>query len=246
MSPESRQQGMQRQFDFSPPRPRPFLTDLPARIDSYEAGVAKFFQWRTGLNYYATIDQIVDFVINTRRGKVLDFYADTGAFALKLAGRKNFSGYIYSYDSNITLLERARQRARHLNLTQSLEFREFDGGQWPVPECFAEVAVSIFDFHRHAAEQFLAEAMRILAPEGHLVLAEMMVPKPAQSSFAWIFKKLQIKYVQKNPAEALAIFYDKEEFIKLLRGAGFRQIVIQGLQPSPAAGGVFSLVAATK
>ena len=247
MSIESRQPGAQKHFDFSPPRPRPFLSDLPARIDVYEEGVARFFEWRTGLNYYATVDQIVDFVITTRRSRVMDLFADTGVFALRLAGRKNFNGKIYSFDSNITLLERARQRARHLSLTQALEFRQHDGARWPVMDGFADVAVSIFDFHRHSAEQFLAEAVRILAPEGHLVLADMIVPESTRNSWVWNLKKLQIKYVQKNPAEALAEYYDKEELIQLLFGAGFRQVVIQGLkQQSPAAGGVFSLVAATK
>ncbi len=246
MNSEGQQPRVQKHFDFSPPRPRPFLSNLPARIDVYEEGVARFFEWRTGLNYYATVDQIVDFVITTRRTRVLDFFADTGVFALKLAGRKNFAGRIYSFDSNITLLERARQRARHLNL-KALEFRHYDGGRWPVPDGFADVAVSIFDFHRHSAEQFLSEAMRVLAPEGHLVLADMIVPESIQSSWAWNLKKLQIKYVQKNPAEALAVYYDREDLIKLLFGAGFRQVVIQGLkQQSQTAGGVFSLVAATK
>jgi ubiquinone/menaquinone biosynthesis C-methylase UbiE len=247
VSIEGHQTGAQKKFDFSPPRPRPFLTNLPARIDTYEEGVAKFFEWRTGLNYYATIDQIADFVINTRRAKILDFFADTGAFALRLAGRKNFNGRIYSFDSNITLLERARQRARHLDLQQNVEFRQHEGGQWPVPDGFAEAAISIFDFHRHSAEQFLAEAVRILAPEGHLLLAEMIVPKSALNSWAWNWKKYHIRYVQKNPAEALGVYFDREELIQLLFAAGFRQVVIQGLkQHGSLAGGVFSLVAATK
>lgn len=223
------------------------MSDLPARIDTYEEGVARFFEWRTGMNYYATIDQIVDFVINTRRSKVLDFFADTGAFTLRLAGRKNFTGKIYSFDSNITLLERARQRARHLNLQPVIDFRHYEGGRWPVPDAFADIAISIFDFHRHSAEQFLAEAVRILAPEGHLLVAEMIVPKSTLGSWAWNWKKLRIKYVHKNPDEALGVYFDREELIQLLFGAGFRQVVIQGLKQQDAiTGEVFSLVAATK
>lgn len=244
---EGHQTGVQKRFDFSPSRPRPFLSNLPARIDTYEEGVARFFEWRTGMNYYATIDQIVDFVINTRRSKVLDFFADTGAFTLRLAGRKNFSGRVYSFDSNITLLERARQRARHLNLQQAIEFRQYEGGRWPVPDGFADIAISIFDFHRHSAEQFLTEAVRILAPEGHLLIAEMIVPKTTLGSWAWNWKKLRIKYVHKNPDEALGVYFDREELIQLVFGAGFRQVVIQGLRQQGAISGeVFSLVAATK
>ena len=112
---------------------------------------------------------------------------------------------------------------------------------------FADIAISIFDFHRHSAQQFLAEAVRILAPEGHLLLAEMIVPKSTLGSLAWNWKRLHIKYVQKNPEEALGVYYDREELIQLLFAAGFRQVVIQGLkQQGTVAGGVFSLVAATK
>ncbi len=247
MSIEGHRAGIQKDFDFSRPRPRPFLSDLPARIDMYEEGVARFFEWRTGLNYYATVDQIVDFVINSGRLKVLDFFADTGVFALRLAGRKNFRGKICSFESNITLLERARERASHLNLLQALEFRQFEGGRWPVPDGFADVAISIFDFHRHSAKQFLDEAVRILAPEGHLVLADLIVPISTRNSWIWNLKKLQIRYVQKNPAEAMGVYYDKEEIIRLLFEAGFRQVVIQGLkQHSWLTGSAFSLVAATK
>jgi ubiquinone/menaquinone biosynthesis C-methylase UbiE len=239
--------GHQREFDFSPPRPRPFLANLPARIDTYEEGVARFFQWRAGLNYYATIDQIVDFVINTRRTRVFDFQSDTGAFALRLAGRKAFTGKICSYDSNITLLERVRQRARHLGLERSVEFRQFEGGRWPVPDGFADIAVSIFDFHRHVAEHFLQEASRILMPEGHLLLAEMIETESSLRSWRWAYRKLHMKYFQKNHAEAQGAYYDRETVIRMLFDAGFRQVIIQGLkeQASPEEG-VFSLIAATK
>jgi ubiquinone/menaquinone biosynthesis C-methylase UbiE len=239
--------GVQKNFDFPPPRPRPFLTDLPARIDRYEEGVARFFEWRTGLNYYATLDQIIDFVINTRRVKVVDFLADTASFALRLAGRKAFLGRIYSFDNNITLLERARQRARHLSLDQVVDFRQFEGTRLPLSDTFAEIAVSIFDFHRHPAEAFLAEAFRVLMPEGHLILAEVLEPKSSRNSLNWALKRIHLKYIQKNPTEALGIYYDREEMIRLVFGAGFRQIIIQGLKaPDSPHQGVFSLIAATK
>lgn len=116
-----------------------------------------------------------------------------------------------------------------------------------MPDGFADIAISIFDFHRHSAEQFLTEAVRILAPEGHLLIAEMIVPKSTLGSWAWNWKKLCIKYVQKNPDEALGVYFDREELIRLMFGAGFRQVVIQGLkQQSAIVGEVFSLVAATK
>jgi len=237
----------QKAFDFTQPRPRPFLSNLPARIDTYEEGLAKYFQWRTGLDYYATIDQIVDFVIGTKRTKVLDFLTDTGTFALRLAGRRGFSGTVHSFDNNITLLERARQRASHLNLQPMVNFSHCAEARLPVSDSFAEIAVSIFDFHRHPASQFLTEALRVLATDGHLLLAEMLEPKTTKNRCAWLWKRLHLMYVQKNPSEAQGVYYDKEEMIDLLFSAGFRQVIIQELSsPKSPDDGVFSLIAATK
>ncbi len=188
-------EGLQKKFDFSPPRPRPFLSNLGARIDRYEEGVARFFHWRTGLDYYATVEQ----------------------------------------------------RARHLKLQHVVEFRQSEEVRLPVEDGFAEVAVSIFHFHRHPARQFLAEAVRILAPEGHLVLAEMLEPKSVPNRLRWAWRRFQLKYVQKNPDEAEGIYYDREELIELLFGAGFRQVIVQGLKKASSPHeGIFSLVAATK
>lgn len=248
MKTEKAGAGIQKKFDFSPPRPRPFLASLPAGIDTYEEGVARLFHWRTGLDYYATIDQIVDFIVNTRRTKIVDLLGDTGTFALRLAGRKAFFGRIHSFDSNVTLLERARQRARHLNLGQVVEFKQFEELGWPLPDGFAEIAVSIFDFHRHQAQPFLREAFRILASEGYLLIGEVIeAEESVQARFKQAWRRFHLKFVQRNPAEAEGVYYDQEELIRLLFETGFRQVVIQGLRsPSSRYDGVFSLVAATK
>jgi ubiquinone/menaquinone biosynthesis C-methylase UbiE len=238
---------IQKKFDFSPPRPRPFLTNLPARIDTYEEGVAQFFRWRTGLDYYATIDQVVDFVINTGRLKVVDLLTDTGTLSLRLAGRKAFLGHVYSFDDNVTLLERARQRARHLNLDRTVEFRGAENAGIPVADGFGELAISFFDFHRHPAMHFLEEAFRILAPSGHLILAEVLEPKSARNIWKSRFRNLKLRWLQKNPAEAQGVYYDREEMIPMLFESGFSQVIIQELKSrSSPHEGIFSLIAATK
>lgn len=221
---------IQKKFDFSAPRPRPFLASLPARIDTYEEGVARLFQWRTGLDYYATIDQIVDFIVNTRRTMVVDLLSDTATLALRLAGRRSFFGKIHSFDSNVTLLERARQRARHLNLGQNVEFRQFDERGWPLPDGFAEIVVSVFDFHRQQAQRFLQEAFRILAREGYLLLAEIIEPKSFRNRLLRSWLSFHLRFIQRNATEAQGVYYDQEEIIQMLFGIGFRQVVIQGLK----------------
>ena len=247
MKTETPAKDPQRKFDFSPPHPRPFLANLPAKIDTYEEGVARFFRRETGLDYYLTMDQIVDFVINTGRTKVIDLLADTATFTLRLAGRKAFLGRIYSFDSNITLLERAKQRAIHLNLQQCVEFRHFQEPSLPLPDCYGELAVSVFDLHRHPAEQYLAEAVRILAPDGHLILADILEPKSARNNLPRIWRQLHLRYIQKNPTEIHTRYFDREEIIQLLFNAGFRQVIIQGLNAATSSNsGIFSLIAATK
>lgn len=247
MKSENRKGFVQTKFDFTPPRPRPFLSNLPAGIDTYDEGVARFFRRRTGLDYHWAIDQIVDFVINTHRTRVVDMLTDTGTFALQLIGRKGFAGKLYSFDTNITLLERARQRARHMGLDQAVEFRQVAEPRCPLPDGFAEVVVSIFDFHRHPANQFMAESVRVLCPDGHLILAEVLEPRSAGNRWRNLFKRMHLRYIQKNPAEAEGSYFDREEMIDLIFGAGFRQVIIQGLKvPSSPREGVFSLIAATR
>lgn len=199
------------------------------------------------MDYYLTIDQIVDFVVDTGKVRVIDLLADTATFALRLAGRKAFPGRIYSFDNNVTLLERAKQRAAHLNLQQMIEFRHFQEPRLPVPDGHGDLAVSIFDLHRHPVEQYLREALRILAPDGYLIIAEMLEPKAGILSWPQIWRKLHLQFIQKNPAEARAIYYDREDMIEMLFKVGFRQVIIQGLNdPAKSHSGVFSLIAATK
>lgn len=237
----------QKKFDFSPSRPRPLLSGLPGRIDSYEEGVAHYFRWRTGLDYYHALDQVVDFVVQTGRIRVIDLLTDTAAFSLRLAGRKSFHGRIYSFDTNITLLERAKQRAAHLGLEQIVEFRHFQEPRFPVPDGHAELAVSVFDLHRHPLERYFGEAMRVLAREGHLILAEYLEPKGARTSLAGLWRRAHLRFVQKNPVEARAVYPDREELIGLLFRSGFRQVIVQELcAPRSRHSGAFSIIAATK
>jgi len=237
----------QKKFDFSPAHQRPFVANLPATIDIYEEGVARFFRWRTGLDYYLAVDQVVDFAVSIERVKVIDLLTDTATFALRLAARKAFAGRIYSFDTNLTLTERGKQRAAHLNLHPFVEFKHLRESQFPVSDGFGELAVSFFDLHRHPADHYLAEILRILVAGGHLILAELLVPKSIQRSLPWFLKRMHLRYIQKNAAEAGAIYYDQEEIIQLLFKAGFRQVIIKGLSsPESRYGGVFSLIAATK
>jgi ubiquinone/menaquinone biosynthesis C-methylase UbiE len=244
---ETPAQNLQKKFNFSPPQPRPFLASLPARIDTYEEGIVKLFHWKTGLDYYYTIDQIVDFVVNTGKIKVIDLLTDTATFALRLAGRKSFHGRIYSFDNNITLLERAKQRAAHLNLQPCVEFKHLQEFRFPLPDDFGDLTVSICDLHRHPAEQYLAETLRVLSKDGYLILAEWLEPKSTIASLQQAWRKLHLRYIQKNPVEARAVYFDREEIIELLFKAGFRQVIVQDLNsPGSPHAGVFSLIAATK
>jgi ubiquinone/menaquinone biosynthesis C-methylase UbiE len=237
---------LQKEFDFTSPRPRPFVAGLPARIDDYEEGVARFFQWKTGLDYYHVTDHIIDFVISSERTKIVDLLTDTAAFALRIAERKAFSGRVYSFDSNVTLLERAKQRAAQLNLQKTIEFKQcVRETHFPLPDRFANAAVSFFDLHRHPINQYLAEIIRILERDGLFIIAVQTEPKAAVPLRLWRWASL--KYIHKNPTEADTIYPDREDLINSLFGAGFRQVIIQEMNsPTRMRPGVFSLIAATK
>ena len=89
--------------------------------------------------------------------------------------------------------------------------------------------------------------MRILAPNGYLILADLIESESSKSSWASKWKRLYLEYIKKNKTEAAAVYYDREEMIALLFEAGFRQVIMQGLNvPDSPHAGVFSLIAATK
>ena len=236
----------QKELDFTPPRPRSFISVLPARIDEYEDGVAHFFHLKTGLDYLQAIEQVVDFVAGTGRTKVVDLLTDTAKFALGLAKRKGFSGRVYSFDSDITLLERAKLHANQLKVQQSIEFKQcFHESKLPLPDDFADAAVSIFDLHRHALKQYCLEIMRILEPNGLFVVAVLTEPNASVPLRFW--RRVRLKYIHKNPTEADTVYPDREELIKSLLGAGFRQVIVQEINaPTTMRPGVFNIIAATK
>ena len=239
-------ESLQKELDFSSPRPRPFVAGLPAGIDEYEEGVARFFHWKTGLDYYYAMDQVVDSVVGAERTKVIDLLTDTAVFALRIAGRKAFNGRVYSFDSNVTLLERAKQRAVQLNLQKNIEFKQvIREATLPLPNCFAGAAVSIFDLHRHPLQQYLAEILRLLEPEGIFIIAVQTEPKAAVPIRLW--RRVHLKYIRKNPTEADTVYPDREGLIQALFGAGFRQVIIQEMNsPVLMRPGVYSLITATK
>ena len=237
---------VQKKNDFSNLRPRPLIAGLPARIEVYEEDVVRFFNLKTGLYYYHAIDQVVDFVIGTGRKNIVDLLTDTAVFALRLAGHKDFHGSVYSVDSNVTLLERAKQRAAQLNLLKGIEFKQvMQETRIPLSDCCVEGAVSIFDLHRYPMRQYLAEIMRLLEPGGIFVAAVLTEPKAAAPIRLWRWARL--KYIHKNPTEADTVYPDREDLIKALFGAGFRQVIIQEKNsPTVKHPGVFNLIAATK
>jgi len=82
-------------------------------------------------------------------------------------------------------------------------------------------------------------------PDGMLIMAEQTEPKLPARLRLW--RNLRLRYIEKNPAEAAAVYPEREEVIEWLFAAGFRQVVVQELNaPAPKRPGVFCLVAATK
>ena len=236
----------QEEFNFPLPSPRPLIACIPARINEYEEEVARFFHWKTGLDYYQVIDHVIDFVISSGLKKIADLLTDTAVFALRLAERKAFTGRVYSFESNITLLERAKQMAEQMKLQKTIEFKHvFHETRLLLPDYSAEAAVSIFDLHRHTLRQYLAEILRILEPKGLFIIAVLTEPKAPISIKLWRWAHL--KYIKKNPTEADTVYPDREELIKSLLCAGFRQVIVQEMtERTTMRPGVFSLITATK
>lgn len=104
-------------------------------------------------------------------GSVLDLATGSGEFALRLAACLGSYGEILAVDSQPKAVAQATQR---LAETRGARVMEADASALPFAEgSFDLVSVANSLHHFRSPGKVLAEALRVLAPGGHLVVHEM-------------------------------------------------------------------------
>lgn len=150
---------------------RPPLTagagsDWDDRVETWEAVVATpAFQ-----QLAASVLELVDAAPDDR---VVDLGAGTGLLALALAPSVE---HVVAVDASAAMLQRLDQRAAGYGLA-NVEPLVADLRSLPLPDEAATLVVSNYAFHHlddSSKELALAEARRVLAPGGRLVVCDMM------------------------------------------------------------------------
>jgi demethylmenaquinone methyltransferase/2-methoxy-6-polyprenyl-1,4-benzoquinol methylase len=108
--------------------------------------------------------------------QILDIGTGTGDFAVELArlSPKKITGI----DIAEVMLEIGRKKIKHKKLDSIIEFKEADCENMPFPDNSYNLASSAFGVRNFEnLEKGLAEILRVLAPEGRILILEASDPK---------------------------------------------------------------------
>ncbi|HEY6970488.1 MAG TPA: methyltransferase domain-containing protein [Candidatus Angelobacter sp.] len=109
---------------------------------------------------------------------VLDVGCGAGMDSIIAAGRVGPTGRVIGVDFSHAMLDRARA-AKELARLPHLEFQHADAEHLPLPATAVDVALvnGIFNLNPKRKE-ILAELVRVLRPDGHAYVAELILTSP--------------------------------------------------------------------
>jgi ubiquinone/menaquinone biosynthesis C-methylase UbiE len=215
-------------------------------VGDYDAALARTFRRRVGMDYHAAVFRLLQEADIRPGERVLDVTSEDAATTLQLVRRVQ-PEQVISVCPVEEVLQQAYAKAKAARLEDRIDWRLVSLEQLPFPEESFDAITCSFSFRLLDAKSFIAEAHRLLVPEGRLVVAEQVVEKTKLNQWRIKGRQLYYQYLLKDRAEAEADFYTDDELVDLLQGAGFQQILIRGLQrPRTQHSWVFSIIKATK
>ena len=224
-------------------------TPLPIAdwLSELEGKRAKEFKRRTGLDYQTLLTQIIE-VADLHPGmQVLELATGTGMIARHLVGLVGTDGKIIGVDSTTELVERARLDAQSAKVGTRIEWRTAPLNHLPFNDKQFDLVICGLAFNQLEPTDIFREAYRILKSDSALLIAAELAPAAGLSDFIQKIRRQYYRYIKRNNEEANAHFYSSDELAEMLRGTGFRQIVIRGLKSKMGVTGrSFSLIRAVK
>ena len=224
-------------------------TPLPISdwLSELEGKRAKEFKRRTGLDYQTLLTQIIE-VADLHPGmQVLELATGTGMIARHLVGLVGTDGKIIGVDRTTELVERARLDAQSAKVGTRIEWRTAPLNHLPFNDKQFDLVTCGLAFNQLEPKDIFREAYRILKTDSALLIAAELVPAAGLSDFIQKIRRQYYRYIKRNNEEANAHFYSSDELAEMLRGAGFRQIVIRSLKSKMGVTGrSFSLIRAVK
>ncbi len=215
-------------------------------LSQFEERIAHDFRRRTGLDYKTTITQIIETADPFPGMQVLDIPTGTGVIARQFVGKVGEKGRIVGADETREKLEGARLAAQSAKLSMHIEWRAMALEKLFFDNDSLDLITSCMAFHRMQAEKFLAEAYRVLKPEGRLLIADELAPESGGSSMMLSARRTYYRYIKRDKTEAEAHFYNNEEMMNMLKAAGFSKFMFRAIRQRSKHDRIFTLVKAVK
>jgi ubiquinone/menaquinone biosynthesis C-methylase UbiE len=208
-------------------KPKP---PISAWLSELERKNAREFQRRTGLEYQATIAQIVEAADLRPDSRVLDVATGTGMIARHLAAHITSRGKVIGIDETKEQVDRARLEAQSAGLGTKVEWRVVKTRHLPFDPDTFDVVTCCLAFHQLSAPDFVKEACRVLKPEGTLLIAAEVASKAAMGELRLKVRRSYYQFVARKPGEAEAQYHSSGEIADFLREAGFRHSLVRELR----------------
>jgi demethylmenaquinone methyltransferase/2-methoxy-6-polyprenyl-1,4-benzoquinol methylase len=192
-------------------------------------------------------DALVDWLAPWPGMRLVDVAGGTGDVAFRFLRRVRGQGHATVVDASADMLAEGRRRAEAQAFAGALDWVAGDAMALPFPDgAFDAYTISFGIRNVVRVEDALAEAFRVLAPGGRLVVLEFSrVPEPG---LRWLYDRYSLNVI---PALGQAIvgdrasydylvqsirrFPDQESFAAMIGAAGFGQVRFRNLSMGIAA-----------
>lgn len=223
---------------------------LEKRADEGLIGVsekfARRFRRRTWLDYRKVIRRALKEASLNPGERVLDITSEDATLALQMVARVA-PGQVVSVCPIEEILQQAYRQAQAAKLEEHIDWRIAAIEELPFPDESFDVVTCSLSFRLLDTKAFIKETHRLLAPGGRLIITEALFPPSRLNEWRLELRHFYYRYIARNQAEAEAEFYSADELADLLQTAGFRPILIRGLQkPLTRYSWVYSLIKAIK
>jgi demethylmenaquinone methyltransferase/2-methoxy-6-polyprenyl-1,4-benzoquinol methylase len=171
--------------------------------------------------------------------KVLDLCTGTGDLAIMFAQTANV--HVSGIDISDQMLEVAREKSHHANLTTAIEYVEGNVLELPFEDSVFDIATIAFGLRNLPDyERGLAEINRVLKPGGQALILEFSLPKGLWGSLYLFYlryilpiigglitgKRAPYQYLD----ESIRKFPGREDLTQLMKSIGFQDVAVKSFQ----------------